>query len=161
MFKKIVDVLKEVFWLKKSKRQSTRKVAAKTTKKTTKKSAKKPTKPLKVVKPAKPLKEKKAPEKAAPAPKVVKPKKSDLDPALKPMGEITHYFDRIKVAVLKINQGTVLIGDKLTVVTPKYKFVQKIWSMQIESQDVKVAKKGQLIGIKIDKAVAAGDIVYK
>ena len=77
------------------------------------------------------------------------------------MGEITHYFDRIKVAVLKINQGTVLIGDRLTIISGKTKFVQKVWSMQIESLDVKVAKKGQLIGIKVDKPVVPGDIVYK
>jgi hypothetical protein len=28
--------------------------------------------------------------------------------------------------------------------------------LQIESEDVKVAKKGQLIGLKVDKAVAVG-----
>ena len=33
--------------------------------------------------------------------------------------------------------------------------------MQIESEDVKVAKKGQLIGLKVDKIVAVGDKVYK
>jgi hypothetical protein len=33
--------------------------------------------------------------------------------------------------------------------------------LQIESEDVKVAKKGQLIGLKVDKIVAAGDKVYK
>ena len=33
--------------------------------------------------------------------------------------------------------------------------------LQIESEDVKVAKKGQLIGLKVDKIVAVGDKVYK
>jgi len=33
--------------------------------------------------------------------------------------------------------------------------------MQIESADVKVARKGQLIGIKVDKIVVVGDKVYK
>ena len=63
--------------------------------------------------------------------------------------------------MVKLTQGTVLIGDKLTIHGPKTKFVQKVWSMQIESEDVKVAKKGQLIGIKVDKLVAVGDKVYK
>ena len=83
------------------------------------------------------------------------------DPSLVLAGEITHYFDRIKVCVVKLTQGTVLIGDKLTILGPKTKFVQKVWSMQIESEDVKVAKKGQLIGLKVDKLVAVGDKVYK
>ena len=63
--------------------------------------------------------------------------------------------------MVKLTQGTVLIGDKLTIQGDKTKFVQKLWSMQIESEDVKVAKKGQLIGIKVDKLVAVGDKVYK
>ena len=84
-----------------------------------------------------------------------------IDPSLAEMGEITHYFDRIKVCVVKLTQGTVLIGDKLTIIGPKTKFVQKVWSMQIESEDVKVARKGQLIGIKVDKLVVVGDKVYK
>ncbi len=158
MFKKIVDVLKEVFWLKKSPKRSARKPVRKKIKAL----------PKKTVKAIKPVK------KAQPSPKVkssiVKPvapakekkiKTPQIDPALKPMGEITHYFDRIKVAVLKINQGTVLINDRLTIISGKTKFVQKVWSMQIESEDVKVAKKGQIVGIKVDRQVVPGDIVYK
>jgi hypothetical protein len=49
----------------------------------------------------------------------------------------------------------------VTMVTATGHFPQKVWSMQIESKDVKVAKKGELIGLKIDKPVAPGDIVYK
>lgn len=94
----------------------------------------------------------------------LKPTKSlvkTIDPSLAEVGIITHYFDRIKVSVVKLNQGTVLIGDKLTIWGDKTKFVQKVWSMQIESEDVKVAKKGQIIGLKVDKIVAVGDKVYK
>ena len=88
-------------------------------------------------------------------------KKPLVDPSLVKVGEITHYFERIKVCVVKITQGTILIGDRVTIASAKSSFVQKIWSMQIESVDVKVAKKGQLIGLKVDKAVTVGDIVYK
>ena len=84
-----------------------------------------------------------------------------IDPNLVKAGEITHYFERIKVCVVKITQGSVLIGDRLTIKGPKTSFIQKVWSMQIESVDVKVAKKGQLIGLKVDKPVTVGDIVYK
>jgi translation initiation factor IF-2 len=153
MFRKIVDVLKEVFWMKPSRkkskpvRKSVKKVAVK------KKIARKPLKAA--------LKQK---LKAKAKPKVpAKPKAAVkiVDPSLVELGEITHYFERIKVCVVKLTQGTVLIGDKLTIIGPKTRFVQKVWSMQIESEDVKVAKKGQLIGLKVDKLVAVGDKVYK
>ena len=143
MLNKLTDLLKEVFWLKKS---PVRKPVRKTS--TKKKAVSRARKPAKAVKPVKPV-------------KVPKPKKSAIDPNLVQAGEITHYFDRIKVCVIKITQGSILIGDRLTVKGPKTSFVQKVWSMQIESKDVKVARKGQLIGIKVDKPVAVGDIVYK
>ena len=153
MFKKIVELLKEVFFIKRP--------ATKTPRKTLKKTPKKRIPAKKQVPVPKPKTPKIAPKPAPKGPRPAKSVKAGLDPALKPIGEITHYFDRIKVAVLKINQGTVLIGDRLTIVSGKIKFVQKVWSMQIESEDVKVAKKGQLIGIKVDKQVNPGDKVYK
>jgi hypothetical protein len=127
MLRKFVDVLKEVFWIKPSRKKALKPARRKTGKKSAVKK--------KIVKKT-PIKKKK-------------------------VGDITHYFDRIKVCVVKVTKGSVLIGDKLTIIGPKTKFVQKVWSMQIESLDVKVAKKGQLIGLKVDKLVAVGDKVYK
>ena len=144
--KKLSDVLKEVFWIKSFGRKTI-----------AKKKVKKPLKKVQSVN----LK-KKAP--AAKLPKATRPAKAgkpSLDTHLARVGEITQYFDRIKVCVVKITQGTILIGDKLTIAGKKSKFVQKVWSMQIESRDVKVAKKGQLIGLKVDKPVEVGDVVYK
>jgi len=148
MFQKIVDVLKEVFWIKTSRKKPKSAVRKKARKTVVKKSAVKKKIIKKIPKPATLPKAK------------VKPAKI-IDPSLVQVGEITHYFDRIKVCVVKLTQGTVLIGDKLTIIGPKTKFVQKVWSLQIESEDVKVAKKGQLIGLKVDKLVAVGDKVYK
>ena len=135
MIRKIVDVLKEVFWIKTSRKR--RKPARRVRKAVVKKI----TKILK----------------SSGAKPVVKP----IDPSLAEVGVITHYFDRIKVCVVKLTQGSILIGDKLTILGVKTKFVQKVWSMQIESEDVKVAQKGQVIGLKVDKIVAVGDKVYK
>ncbi|MDE2009778.1 MAG: hypothetical protein KGJ09_06825 [Candidatus Omnitrophica bacterium] len=159
MFRKIVDTLKEVFWIKPSRKRSKparRKTAKKTAVK--KKPVKKaPKKPLKL-KGAVPLKSRGRP---APGKPPVKAGARPVDPALTQAGVITHYFDRIRVCVVQVTHGTILIGDKLTVLGNKTKFIQKVWSMQIEDQDVKVAKKGQLIGLKVDKPVAVGDKAYK
>ena len=143
MIRKIVDVLKEVFWIKTSRKK--RKPARR-------KEARKAVVRAKGVS---------ASGKKKAIPKTIKATNIPVDPSLVQVGVITHYFDRIKVCVVKLTQGTVLIGDKLTIVGNKTKFVQKVWSMQIESEDVKVAKKGQLIGLKVDKLVAVGDKVYK
>ncbi len=169
MFQKIVDVLKEVFWIKKSKKKR----ATVTKKKTTRPSKAKPVakssskKPLKVAKPVvkkkvvKPVKEPKVKAIKAPVVKAPKVKTIAIDPNLTQIGEITHYFERIKVVVVKITNGSILIGDRIHIIGPKTKFIQKVWSLQIDRQDVKVAKEGQEVGLKLDKAVAIGDLVYK
>jgi translation initiation factor IF-2 len=140
MIRKIVDVLKEVFWIKPSRKRH---------------------KPARRTLPVGRKKARKAVVKKKPKPPSKAKVLTAIDPSLVQVGVITHYFDRIKVSVVKLTQGTVLIGDKLTIVGNKTKFIQKVWSMQIESEDVKVAKKGQLIGLKVDKIVAVGDKVYK
>ena len=154
MFRTLVDLLKEVFWIKPSRKRSKPALRKPAKKKIVKKPPVKKKIPAKVLKPlAKP--------KAPVTKKTAIPKVQIIDPSLAEVGVITHYFERIKVCVVKLNQGTVLIGDKLTILGPKTKYVQKVWSMQIESLDVKVAKKGQIIGLKVDKLVAVGDKVYK
>ncbi len=159
MFKRLAAILKEVFWIKKAAPKKKRATVKKVVRKAVKKKAARPQPKPKSA--AKPLPKTNLKVKAAPVAKVKAPKQPLIDPSLVETGEITHYFDRIKVCVIKLTAGTVLIGDKLTIVGPKTKFVQKVWSMQIESVDVKVAKKGQLIGIKVEKPVAVGDKVYK
>jgi hypothetical protein len=160
MFHKIVDVLKEVFWIKSSRKGRKPARLKKTGKAVVKKSPVKKKTARKIPKPAVKPRQPRLPT-AVTAKQRAKSAAKMIDPSLLEAGVITHYFDRIKVCVVKLTQGTVLIGDKLTILGVKTKFVQKVWSMQIESEDVKVAKKGQLIGIKVDKLVAVGDKVYK
>ena len=77
-------------------------------------------------------------------------------------GEVTHFFDRIQVAVIRIDAGQILKGETIFIrgkTTGEVK--QKVNSMQVESVDVAVAKKGQLIGLKVIKPVRVGDEVFK
>ena len=77
------------------------------------------------------------------------------------VGEITHYFSKIKVCVIHVKQGVVSVGDKIEIRGHTTRFTQKILSLQIENSDVKVAHKGQMAGLKVDKKCRAGDQVFK
>lgn len=77
------------------------------------------------------------------------------------IGEITHYFSRIQVVVLKMTFGRIGIGDQILVKGKKTFFKQPVKSLQVESIDVKSAQKGQLVGLQVDKKVEVGDHVYK
>ena len=77
------------------------------------------------------------------------------------IGEITHFFPRIHVVVLKMTGGSISVGNAIRIKGMGIDFVQKIGSLQIESIDVKTASKGQLVGLKVNKIAKVGSKVYK
>lgn len=76
------------------------------------------------------------------------------------IGKITHYFDRIGVAVLELIKP-LAVGDEIKISGHDKEYVQKVSSMQVEHKQVEKAKKGDSVGLKVDQAVKEGDIAYK
>lgn len=80
---------------------------------------------------------------------------------MKKIGEVTHYFGDISVAVLKLN-GKLEVGDKVTFKkNDEELFDQKIESMEIDHDSVEKAKKGDDVAIKVEEKVREGTEVYK
>ncbi|MCD4779290.1 MAG: hypothetical protein K8S27_01905 [Candidatus Omnitrophica bacterium] len=77
------------------------------------------------------------------------------------IGAITHYFSRINVVVLKMENGPLRLGDDIHIRGRKTNFKQPVESLQVESFDVKKAEKNQLVGLKVLKPVTVGDQVFK
>lgn len=76
------------------------------------------------------------------------------------VGKVTHFFSKISVAVVEL-KAPLLIGDKIRIQGPTTDFEQTVQSMQIEHEDVKTAKKGQSVGLKVNERVRENDTVYK
>ena len=76
------------------------------------------------------------------------------------IGKVTHYFNHIKVAVIKIS-GTLKVGDKIRIVGGEVDFNQKIKSMEADHKKIIQAKKGKSIGLKVEEKVREGYKVYK
>lgn len=76
------------------------------------------------------------------------------------IGVITHYFGKINVAVLKVTEDEVSIGDSIHIKGKHSDFTQTIDSMQVEHEQVKKAKKGDEVGLKVDQPVHEHDEVY-
>ena len=77
------------------------------------------------------------------------------------VGDVTHYFSRIMVCVVKMTGSPMNIGDRIRIKGNTRNFVQEVRSLQIESMDVKSARRGQLVGLKVKQVARAGDKVYK
>ena len=79
---------------------------------------------------------------------------------LEEVGKVLHYFSRIGVAIVEL-KAPLSIGDRILVKGPTSDFEQVIESMQIEHVNVSTAKKGDSIGLKVDKLVKPNDILFK
>ena len=77
----------------------------------------------------------------------------------KQIGEITHYFGKIGVAVVKLS-GKLNVGDEIVISGRGQEFEQAVSSMQVEHEQVEKAKKGESVGMKVEQAVKEGDGVY-
>jgi len=76
------------------------------------------------------------------------------------VGKITHYFDKIGVAVVEV-LSPLKVGDQIKISGHDNEFTQEVTSMQVEHQQVEEAQKGQAVGMKVDQPVKEGDEVYK
>lgn len=77
------------------------------------------------------------------------------------IGKVTHYYDKIGVAVVELNGG-LSKGDKIKFVRGgEDMFEQKVESMQIEHDKIDSAKKGDVVGLKVDQEVKEDAEVYK
>jgi len=75
------------------------------------------------------------------------------------VGKVTHYFDKAEVAAIKL-VSDLKVGDKIVIIGNTTGIIYSIVdSMQINKKKVLTAKKGQEIGIKIQR-VRKNDEVY-
>ncbi len=76
------------------------------------------------------------------------------------VGKITHYYDKIGVAVIEL-EGALSDKDSIRISGHGNEFTQPVSSMQIEHENIEKAKKGDAIGLKVDQPVKEGDEVFK
>lgn len=90
-------------------------------------------------------------------------KKSRVSPPvkkIKSVGKVIHYYARIKVAIVKFNTK-IKADTELYFKGATTDFKEAAKSMQFDHKSVAVAMPKKQIGIKLEKRVREGDLVYK
>ncbi len=77
------------------------------------------------------------------------------------VGKVTHYFGKAKVAVIKIIEGQLCVGDTIHIVGHTSDFTQKLDSMQIEHAPLQVANIGDEVGVQVNEHAREHDRVYR
>jgi len=107
--------------------------------------------PAKAKKPA----ARRAAKKPAPAGPVVKP------PPGERIGIVTHYFNHLSVAVVKVESGTLRVGDNVHFRGHTTDFGQRIDSLQVNHAPVAAVGPRDDFGMKVRDHVRENDVVYK
>ena len=77
------------------------------------------------------------------------------------VGFVTHYYGHLSVAAIRLESGSLRVGDTIRILGHTSDFRQRVDSMQIEHQPVTEAGKRQEIGLKVTEHAREGDDVYK
>lgn len=124
--------------------------------------AKRPAIRRKLAKPArKPAR--KAPVRRA-APKAAKTKTASLPEPPAPgerIGVVTHYYGTPMVAIVKLEAGTLRVGDTIHIRGHTSDFSQRVESLQVEHAPVNEVGPSDDFGIKVVQHAREHDVVYK
>ena len=78
---------------------------------------------------------------------------------MKKVGTVTHYFGKIGVAILKLDES-LKVGDVLKFQGHGADFDQSVSSMQVDHAEVTEAKSGSQVGMKVDQPAKEGTEVF-
>lgn len=77
------------------------------------------------------------------------------------VGKVTHYYDKIGVAVVDLDRS-LKVGDKVKFVHHgENLFEQEVSSLQYEHKAVDSAGKGKSVGLKVDQKAHEGTEIFK
>ncbi len=76
------------------------------------------------------------------------------------IGRVTHYFGHLGVAAIEITAGELKVGDTIHVKGHTSDFTMKVESIEIEHEQVEVAKTGASIGVQVPEHAREHDHVY-
>jgi hypothetical protein len=76
------------------------------------------------------------------------------------IGKVTHYFDRLGVAVLDLD-SELDCGDSIHILGRITDFTQSVASMEVEHQKIQSASIGLEVALKVESEVRKGDTIFK
>jgi len=109
-----------------------------------------------------------APKKAAKR-RVAKPRVAKAPPATpverpapgERIGVVTHYYGAPMVAIVKLETGTLRVGDSIHIRGHTSDFSQRVESIQVEHAPVNEVRPQDDFGIKVTEHAREHDVVYK
>ncbi len=77
------------------------------------------------------------------------------------IGVVTHYFNHLSVATLRIERGTLRVGDTIHIHGHTTDFTQKVDSLEVDHASVNEVGPNDDFGLKVIEHAREHDVVYK
>ncbi len=77
------------------------------------------------------------------------------------VGVVTHYFNGPSVAVVKVTEGEIALGDDVRFAGHSSAFTERVTSMEVEHRKVERAGAGEEVAIQVVSRVRQHDQVFK
>lgn len=78
------------------------------------------------------------------------------------VGKGTNYYDRINVAEISVESGTLEVGDKLIIIGPTTGVIEtEVSELRVNEASCRVAKKGERCSIPVEQVVRRSDKIFK
>ena len=90
-----------------------------------------------------------------------KPAAPAAPPGMERIGVVTHYYNHLSVAILKLEKGNLRVGDLIHIRGHTSDFAQPVESLEIDHVHVNEARPGQSIGLRVRDHAREHDVVYK
>ena len=78
----------------------------------------------------------------------------------KQIGKVVHFYDKLGVAIIDLEKGSLKVGDKIKFKKGDSEFSQNVDSLQVEHESVDEIKAGDSFGVKVDQATKPGTLVF-
>ena len=78
-----------------------------------------------------------------------------------PIGTVTHYFKEPSVAVVKVTDGELHLGDKIHVLGYTTDFTETVTSLQVDHKWIDEANAGEEVAVAVIDRVRPHDQVFK
>lgn len=90
-----------------------------------------------------------------------KPAAPAVPQGMERIGIVTHYYNHLSVAILKLETGSLRVGDTIHIKGHTSDFTQSVDSLEIDHVHVNEARPGQSFGLRVREHAREHDVVYK
>lgn len=82
-------------------------------------------------------------------------------PGMERVGLVTHYYNHLSVAIVRLDAGGLRVGDVIHIKGHTSDFSQPVDSLEIDHAHVNEVRPGQSFGLRVKEHAREHDVVYK